>query len=201
MMRRFLPIFRRFEAWRERVRGVSLDRVNRVNAPARGRIAPGLILALALALTLPGAAMARDSLGVFGAWGAFRDSGEPKCYAIAKAEPSRLERQFDPFADVATWPRKGVRGQVHFRLSRKLAAGAQVVLNLGGQRFVLAGGGADAWAADRRMDAAVVAAMRSASQMSVNARDEGGRLFTNTYSLDGVANAMDAAAVGCAGLR
>lgn len=153
----------------------------------------------ALGLATP--ALARDSLGMFGSWGAFRDPAEPKCYAIAKAEPSRLERQFEPYADVATWPRNGVRGQVHFRLSRTVMANGQIVLNLGGQRLALAGGGADAWAADKRMDAAVVAAMRSAGQMTVSARDERGRLFSNTYRLEGAASAMDAATVGCASLR
>jgi len=51
------------------------------------------------------------------------------------------------------------------------------------------------------MDAAIVAAMRSAGEMTVSARDATGRGFTNTWSLDGAATAMDAAAVGCARLR
>jgi hypothetical protein len=94
-----------------------------------------------------------------------------------------------------------VRGQVHFRLSRKLQPGAPIVLAIGGQRLSLAGGGGDAWAADKRMDAAVIAAMRSASEMTVNARGADGNGFSNTWQLDGAATAMDAAAVGCAGVR
>lgn len=38
------------------------------------------------ALVIGGTAVARDSLGVFGTWGAFRDPGVPRCYAIAMAE-------------------------------------------------------------------------------------------------------------------
>jgi len=72
---------------------------------------------------------------------------------------------------------------------------------LGGQRFELTGGGGDAWAEDRRMDAAIIAAMRSATSMSVSSRDTAGRLFTDEYSLAGAATAMDAATVGCARLR
>jgi hypothetical protein len=87
------------------------------------------------------------------------------------------------------------------RLSRRLAQGSAVTLSLGGQRFAVVGGGADAWAQDRRMDAAIVAAMRSAQTMSVSARDASGRSFGNTYRLDGAATAMDAATVGCARLR
>ena len=65
----------------------------------------------------------------------------------------------------------------------------------------LVGGGGDAWAADQRMDAAIVAAMRSAGEMIVSAKGADGRGFTNTWALDGAATAMDAAAVGCARLR
>lgn len=157
------------------------------------------LIALTVAIAAP--AFARDSLGVYGKWGAFRDPAVPRCYAIAMAEPSSRERQFQPYADVGSWPKAGTRGQVHFRLSRTISANSRVVLNISGQRFDLSAGGGDAWAADKRMDAAVVAAMRSASEMTVSARDGSGRLFANTYRLEGAASAMDAAALGCAQLR
>ena len=150
-------------------------------------------------------ALARDSLGMFEAWGAFRDapgqSAEPRCYAIAKAMPSQMQRDYQPYADVAIWPRLGVRGQIHFRLSRRLASGGKIVLTIGEQRFELTGGGGDAWAVDRRMEAGIVAAMRSAQSMTVSARDAAGRGFSNTWPLAGAATAMDAAAIGCAGVR
>lgn len=164
--------------------------------PRRFAFLTGILL-----LVIAAPAMARDALGVFGTWAAFRDPGVPRCYAIAMAEPSAKERDYQPYADVATWPRQGVRGQVHFRLSRKLAPGGAITLSIGGQRMALTGGGGDAWAADKRMDAAIVAAMRSASEMTVSARDAKGRGFSNTWKLQGAATAMDAAALGCAGLR
>ena len=100
---------------------------------------------------------AKDGLGVFGQWAAFRDPKVPRCYAIAAAEP-RNGRASSGYADVATWPKRGVRGQVHFRLSRQLHATPRLSLGIGNQRFALTGGGIDAWAADRRADAAIVAA-------------------------------------------
>ena len=155
----------------------------------------------AVLLVLPGphgTAHARDSLGIFGKWAAFRDPAVPRCYAIAIAEPSAFSRTFQPYAAVGTWPRRGERGQVHFRLSRRLADTGRVALRIGGQRFVLVAGQADAWAADRSADAAIVAAMRSAPTMSVSARDERGRPFGNTYDLAGSATAMDTATLACA---
>ncbi len=183
---------------RDRNRGFffSLDPVNFVNF----RVNFGFLLALAIAL-IAAPAMARDSLGMFGTWGAFRDPAVPRCYAIAMAEPSARERTYQPYAAIGTWPSRGVRGQLHLRLSRAVAAGSPVVLALGGQRYTLSAGGGDAWTQDKRMDAAVIAAMRSAGSMSVSARDAAGRAFANTYPLAGAATAMDAAAVGCAPAR
>ena len=150
-------------------------------------------------LVLAAPLAAKDSLGVFGDWGAFRDPSVPRCYAIAAAQ--NAARDHAPFASVGTWPRRQVRGQVHVRLSRITAPAAAISLSVGGQRFALAGGGGDAWARDRRMDAAIVAAMRSAGSMSVSARDRAGNRFTDRYSLEGAATAMDAATVGCARIR
>ena len=161
--------------------------------------APFLLLICAAALG------AKDSLGVFGQWGAFRDPQVPRCYAIAAAEPDTPRaaryREHSAFASVGTWPRRAVRGQVHIRLSRNIATAAAVSLSIAGQRFALTGGGGDAWARDPRMDAAIVAAMRSTGSMSVTARDSAGRRFTDRYRLEGAATALDAATVGCARVR
>ena len=164
--------------------------------PFRRRLCGWLVLTAIFSVP----AQARDNLGMAGKWGAFRDPAVPRCYAIAKAEPSLFERAFQPFAAIGTWPRRSERGQVHFRLSRRLAERARVTLALGGQRFELAGNGADAWSASRQMDAAIVAAMRSARTMSVSARDARGRPFGNSYDLAGAATAMDTATLACARL-
>ena len=166
------------------------------------RLPCNTIALLGLAAALIAAPLAaRDSLGVYGAWGAFRDPAVPRCYAIAMAQPSTMQRDYQPYASIGTWPGRAVRGQVHLRLSRKLSPASRIVLNISGERFALVGGGGDAWAADQRMDAAIVAGMRSAGSMTVSARDTAGRSFSNTWDLTGAATAMDAAAVGCARIR
>jgi hypothetical protein len=155
---------------------------------------------MAAAVVLATPLAARDGLGVFSSWGAFRDPQVPRCYAIAKAQPSTQQRDYDPYASIGTWPKRNVRGQVHFRLSRKLAAEPRIQLAISGKRFALTGGGGDAWAPDKATDAAIVAAMRSAGSMSVSATDSRGRRFSNSYDLAGAATALDAATVGCARL-
>ncbi len=156
-----------------------------------------MIPALAVALAASPLA-ARDSLGMFADWGAFRDPAVPRCYAIAKAAPSTMQRDYSPYASVGTWPKRNIRGQIHFRLSRKLASDQRITLVISGRRFAMAGGGGDAWAPDKATDAAIVAAMRSAGSMTISASDSRGRRFSNTYDLAGAATALDAATIGCA---
>jgi len=166
----------------------------------RGRFAWGMVLAAMLAL--PAGVAARDVLGVFQRWGAFRDAGQGRCFAIAQPLAGGWEASpWRPFAAVGYWPRQSVRGQLHIRLSHQLADGTGATLGIGERRFALAGGGADVWAADRRADAAIVAAMRSGRLMSVSGRAKAGGTFTDRYALRGAATAIDAAALGCARLE
>lgn len=151
---------------------------------------------------LPCAALhARDSLGVFEGWGAFRDPETPRCYAVAQPARVGTDGRWRPFAAVGYWPRANVRGQVHIRLSREIANGSALMLSIGDQHFPMTGGGADAWAPDRQRDAAIIAAMRSATSMSISARARTGAGFADTYRLRGAATAIDAAALGCGRLR
>lgn len=157
---------------------------------------------LALLGLLAAPLAARESLGVFETWGAYVDRATPRCHAIAMPQPDRrAQRPTQPYASVGTWPRKKVRGQVHFRLSRPAAARATAALSIGRRSFVLLASGADAWARSPAEDAAIVAAMRSAPAMTLRGRDAAGRRYADKYPLAGAASAMDAATLACARLR
>lgn len=157
-----------------------------------------VLLTAGLAQLAP--AHALDSLGIFYHWGAFRDPSSVRCYAIAEpARTSSGRSDWRAFAAIGTWPKRGVRGQLHIRLSRQRADNSTVYLSIGERRFALVSGNADAWAQDTRMDAAIIAAMRSSTTMSVEGRANNGRRFHDLYVLRGAATAMDAAALGCTG--
>ncbi len=156
-----------------------------------------LIAFLALILAAPLAA--RDSLGVYDGWAAFKDAKPHRCYAIAKAQGSPPA---PAHATISTWPDRKVRGALHLVLSRAAAdtkdKGAGVRLVIGRSRFDLVAKGRNAWAKDASDDAAIIAALRSAARMSVSASGAKGGRFTDHYALAGVATAMDAATVACA---
>lgn len=151
--------------------------------------------ATALAITASSPALARDSLGVFGDWGAFRDPETPRCYAIAQPERANIP---GGYATVGFWPTDRVRSQIFLRFPRALDTRRAPALTIGSQRFLLSPRGAGAWARDARMDAAIVAAIRSATSMSVTAIGERGGTMTASWRLRGAATAIDAAALGCA---
>lgn len=153
------------------------------------------LLALLPLLALAAPLAARESLGVYESWAAFRDPSPQRCYAIAKAAG---KPPAPAYATISHWPERKVRGSVHIVLSREAAAKGPVRLAVGDKRFELVAKGRNAWAADARGDAAIVAALRTASRMSVTATGAKGRSFTDRYTLAGAATAIDAATVGCA---
>jgi len=157
------------------------------------------ILLAAIALTTAGDVVARDRLGVWNDWGAFRDAAVPRCYAIAMAvEQPGQRRETQPFLTIAHWPRRAIHGEVHLRLSRQPAIGKPVMVTIGTQKFALLANGIDAWSADRRTDAAIIAALRSSAEMTVTAPGREGRTVRDSYRLTGAASAIDAASLGCA---
>jgi hypothetical protein len=159
-----------------------------------------VFLLVLLGLAAPVAAQ-RQSLGIFQQWGSFEEREPRRCFAIA--EPTRSPRALDwkPFASVSYWPERGVRGQVHFRLSRVKRDGSAVLLKIDGRPFQLLAGGMDAWAPDPRGDAEIVAAMRGGIDMVVETRSQRGNLVRDYYQLRGAATAIDASALACAADR
>ena len=141
---------------------------------------------------------ARDAIGVYAGWGAFRDAAPMRCFAIAQPVETVRGSSWRPFATVTRWPGQHIREQLHIRLSRARDTRARVTLSVGDRRFELVAGDADAWAPDKRTDFAIVSAMRSARSMSVESVGRSGTPFADVYALLGAATAIDAASVACA---
>lgn len=153
-------------------------------------------LALLLALAAVPAA-ARDPIGTFGRWGAFRDPSPRHCFAISEPVQTVRGTTQRGFVSVARWPSAGVRAQLHIRLTRPRHPRAAVTLSVGERRFTLTAGPSDAWAPDDATDRAIVAAMRSGRSLSVESLTAAGRPFVDAYALNGAATAIDAATLAC----
>ena len=157
------------------------------------------IIPCTLALAAP--LSAKERLGVYQGWAAFRDPETPRCYAIAAPDETVSKPTRPAFLSIGFWPKRGVTHQVYVRLSRDRSPNSGVILSAGGRRFRLKAAGGAVWASDRRMDLAVVAAMRSATSLSIETIGINGRSIVDAYSLRGAASAIDAAALGCANIK
>lgn len=152
------------------------------------------LLLLCVAAAVPAGAQ-RQSLGVFGTWGAFRS--QAGCYAVTAPWQGPAPESWRPFVSVAHWPRRRIANQLHVRLSRTKRDGSAVLLRIDGRVYQLSGGRRDAWAPDARADAEIQDAMRTGMEMIVETRSAAGRLIRDHYRLQGAATAMDAAAIAC----
>jgi hypothetical protein len=134
-------------------------------------------------------------VGVWGSWAAI-DRGS-SCEAVSRSpRPATSNRPasvagFRFAADRRQW------GQFHLELSRAPRPGTSVMLEIGGQPFMLVTRGRDAWSRGSLQDEAIIAAVRGARSMKAQGRDSSGRRFTERFDLNGAPTAIDSAAARC----
>jgi hypothetical protein len=132
-----------------------------------------------------------------GAWAAIDRGGA--CEALARSARIAAKGKVQAVAGF-TFSRDRRRwGEFHAQLSRVPRLGSSVMLDVGGQPFLLVTSGGRAWSRGPLQEQAIIAALRTAGGMRVEARDLAGRRFADPYSLDGAPTAIDAAAAACAG--
>src|SRR5688572_19110606 len=151
---------------------------------------------MVVALAAAPAPAAQRVLLARGHWAALQTTDGRHCQASARSlrgAPKGAEQARAAFAFDAG---RGRRGELHVRLSRAARPGSSVMLTIGSQPFQLAARGPDAWSKGPAQEAAIIAAARVATGMRLEARDAGGRRFTDRYLLAGAPSAIDAAAAG-----
>ena len=154
-------------------------------------------VAALLCLLIATAAVAAPSrlLIARGSWASF-DRG-PSCEAVARSLLPPRQRDAQPYVVIA-FDRGGPRqGQLFAQLRRPTRPGSSVILTIGDQPFLLVALGRSAWSKDPAQEAAIIAAMRGAGGMRIEARDASGRRTSDRFLLDGAPTAIDAAAAAC----
>lgn len=131
------------------------------------------------------------------AWAAIDRGGS--CEALSRSQRIAAKGKVQAMAGFTFSPDHRRWGEFHARLRRMPRQGAAVMLRVDDQPFLLVSRGNEAWSDGPLQQQAIIAAIRTASGMSVESRDAAGRRFVDPYSLDGAATAIDAAAAACAG--
>ena len=134
-------------------------------------------------------------IAVSGDWAAF-DRGTA-CAAVSRS--LLVPRKGEPQPNIAiAFDRNGPRhGEIGVALRRPVRPGSSVMLTIGNQPFLLAARGAWAWSRGPVQEAAIIAAIRAAGGMRIEARDLAGRRMVDRYALNGAPTAIDAAAAAC----
>jgi hypothetical protein len=151
---------------------------------------------LALAATAVTAAPPRVVIAA-GRWAALR--GDTACEAASLALLSATRTRAQGRASLAFEPGKR-HGEFAALLSRPARPGAAVILTIDDTPFLLVARGTAAWSRGPAQEAAIIAAMRSAGGMRIEARGLKGGRFIDRYALDGAPTAIDAAAACAASL-
>lgn len=131
-----------------------------------------------------------------GAWAGIDRGGQ--CEAVSRSQRVAPKDKVQALAGVTFTADHRRWGEFHARLSRMPRGDASVMLQIGGQPFLLTTRGGWAWSRGPLQAQAIIAAMRGGTTMSVESRDTAGVRFSDPYLLDGAPTAIDAAAARCA---
>ena len=156
-----------------------------------------LILASAAAVVVAAPAQARGSVIYAGGGWAAIERGNA-CEALSRSAKVSGKGKVQARAGFAFTPDRRRWGEFHARLSRTPRPGSSVMLQVGGQPFLLVARGGWAWSRGPLQEQAIIAAVRNSTSMRIEGRDGYGRRFTDPYLLQGAPTAIDAAAARCA---
>lgn len=120
------------------------------------------------------------------------------CEALSRSLKIVATDKVQPVAGVSFTTDHGRWAEFHVHLSRIPRGDASVMLDVGGQPFLLLSRAGWAWSRGRLQGEGIIAAMRDSKTMTIASRDVAGSRFTDPYLLDGAPTAIDAAAARCA---
>jgi hypothetical protein len=142
-------------------------------------------------------------IGQFGTWGAYTatPNGKKVCFALAKPSSSKTNppnRPRDPaYAFVSTRPAEKVTNEVSVMIGYTLKPGAESSLEVGGAAYAMYAQGDGLWIKNAAEEERMVEAMRKAADVTVKGMSAKGTETTDTFSLKGLAQALDRLAQDC----
>jgi len=142
-------------------------------------------------------------LGQYGMWGAYTASpgGKKVCFALAKptaSETNPPNRPRNPiFMFISTRPTDKVTNEISLVVGYPFKAGTEATAQVGGSSFALYTQQDGAWIKNATEEAKMIDAMRGGDNAVVKGVSAKGTQSTDTFSLKGVAQALDRTAQEC----
>jgi invasion protein IalB len=142
-------------------------------------------------------------LGQFGDWGAYKATpgGKKVCFALAKPSSAVTDpagRKRDPsYAFVSTRPAEKVMNEVSVIVGYPQKPGADASATIGTTNYVMYTQNDGGWVKNAAEEAQMVETMRKGTDLVIKSVSALGTKTTDTYSLKGIAEALDKAAAEC----
>jgi hypothetical protein len=142
-------------------------------------------------------------LGQFGDWGAYTamPGGKKVCFAIAKpksAETRPPDRpRNEPYMFISTRPSDKVTNEVSVIVGYPFKTSTEATAEVGSTTFALYTQGDGAWIKNAGEESHMVDAMRQGDSVVVKGMSSHGTQSTDTYSLQGLSEALDRVAQEC----
>jgi Invasion associated locus B (IalB) protein len=142
-------------------------------------------------------------IGQFGTWGAYTatPNGKKVCFALAKPSSSKTNppnRPRDPaYAFVSTRPAEKVTNEVSVMIGYTLKPGSESTLEVGGGSYAMYTQGDGLWIKNAAEEERMVEAMRKSADVTVKGVSAKGTETIDTFSLKGLAQALDRLAQDC----
>lgn len=142
-------------------------------------------------------------IGQFGTWGAYSaaPNGKKVCFALAKPSSSKTNppnRPRDPaYAFVSTRPAEKVNNEVSVMIGYTLKPGSESSVEVGGAAFAMYTQGDGLWIKNAAEEERMVEAMRKSADLVVKGVSAKGTETTDTFSLKGLAQALDRISQDC----
>jgi invasion protein IalB len=132
--------------------------------------------------------------GTYGDWELMADGNTPHLFCFVTSEPKSsqsagAERQ-PPRAYISAWPKDGIRAELSFRMGFRIKKNTPGLATVSPTGFKLFGSGDRAYVSDSTRELKLVEAMRKGSAMTVAATPDSGATVTDTYSLNGIGQAL-----------
>jgi invasion protein IalB len=142
-------------------------------------------------------------LGQYGDWGAYTatPAGKKICFALARPSSSQTNpanRPRDPaYMFVSSRPSEKVRDEVSIIIGYGFKPNADATIDLSGTNYAMYTQNDGAWIKNAAEETRLVDAMRKGSDLQVKGTSARGTQSVDTYSLKGIAQALDRMAQEC----
>jgi invasion protein IalB len=151
----------------------------------------------------PSAAAQPQLLGQYGDWGAYMatPSGKKVCFALAKPAETQTvpaNRPRDPaYMFVSSRPAEKVKDEVSIIIGYGFKPNSDATIDIGGMAFPMYTQNDGAWVKNAAEENRLVDSMRKGADLVVKGMSAHGTQTTDTYSLKGLAQALDRVGQEC----